>query len=156
MVYQNPDDPIGATPVTRRILDLVERHADELAKGWLAEINSDATTPTHGRFADNAELYRRGHRIFGQIGQWINQDLTRDDLQKYWTTVGEQRHVEGFPLSEIVQSLGLIRKHFWQKVETEGLLDTAADMCQAMELHNRVTLYFDRAIYFLVLGYEKS
>jgi hypothetical protein len=156
MVYQNPDDPIGATPVTRRILDIIERHCDELSTGWLNEINSDASTPTFVRYPDNEELFRHAQRIFGQLGQWINQDMTRADLQKYWTSAGEQRRLEGFPLSEIVQSMGLIRKHFWQRIESDGLLDTAADMYQAMDIHNRVTLYFDRVIYYLILGYEKS
>jgi hypothetical protein len=156
MVYQNPDDPIGATPVTKRIIDLIELHVDELTTGWLGEVSREETTPTYGRFEDNAELFRRAHRVFGQLGRWISMELTRNDIEKYWTAVGAQRRLEGFPLSEIVQSLGLIRKHFWTKVESEGLLDTAADMYQAMDLHNRVTLFFDRAIYFLVVGYEKG
>jgi len=156
MVYDDPTGRFSATPVARRIMDLIEKHADELTKSWLAEVHRDATTPTYGRFEDDAELYRRAFRVFGQLGRWINRDFSKDDIQKYWTSIGEQRRREGFPLSEIVQSLGLIRKHFWTKVETEGFLDTGADMYQAMDLHNRVTLFFDRAIYFAVVGYEKG
>jgi hypothetical protein len=154
MVYDDPNSYFSTTPVVQRIMDLIEKHADELTKSWLAEVHSDDGTPTYGSYTDDAELYRRAHRVFGQLGQWINRDVSKEDIRKYWMGVGQQRRREGFPLSEIVQSLGLIRKHFWGKVETEGLLDTSADMYQAMDLHNRVTLFFDRAIYYAVVGYE--
>jgi hypothetical protein len=156
MVYQGQNDYFSGTPVSKRIMDLIEKHADELTNGWIAEIRKDAATPTYSRFEDEKELYQRAHRVFGQLGRWINLEATKEDLQNYWTGVGQHRRREGFPLSEIVQSLGLIRKHFWAKVETEGLLDTGSDMYQAMDLHNRVTLFFDRAIYYAVLGYEKD
>ncbi len=51
-------------------------------------------------------------------------------------------------------SLSLLRRRLWQKVQSEGLLDTALDLFQAMELHNRVVLFFDRALYYAVVGYE--
>ena len=156
MVYEDPKGHFAPTPVAQRILDLIEKHADDLTKSWLAEIRQDDATPTYGSFADDAELYRRAHRVFGQLGQWINRDFSKEDIRTYWTGIGVQRRREGFPLSEIVQSLGLIRKHFWSKVETEGFLDTGSDMYQAMDLHNRVTLFFDRAIYYAVVGFEKA
>jgi hypothetical protein len=44
----------------------------------------------------------------------------------------------------------------WRKVLGEGLLDTMLDLYQAIELNNRVMLFFDRAIYFITIGYEKK
>lgn len=43
----------------------------------------------------------------------------------------------------------------WLKVLAEGLLDTVLDLNQALELSNRVVLFFDRAIYYTTVGYEK-
>jgi hypothetical protein len=39
---------------------------------------------------------------------------------------------------------------------TEGFLDTALDMYKALELNNRVILFFDRAILYTAVGYEKA
>lgn len=82
MVYEDPNGHFAPTPVAQRILDLIEKHADDLTKGWLAEIRQDDAPP--------------------------------------------------------------------------GFLDTGSDMYQAMDLHNRVTLFFDRAIYYAVVGFEKA
>jgi hypothetical protein len=48
----------------------------------------------------------------------------------------------------------ITRRHIWLKVMSEGFLDTALDMYKALELNNRVILFFDRAIHFTALGYE--
>lgn len=34
--------------------------------------------------------------------------------------------------------------------------NTALDLHKAMELSNRVVLFFDRAVYYTALGYEKE
>jgi hypothetical protein len=72
----------------------------------------------------------------------------------YWTGLGKQRRKEGFALSEILIALSLVRQRLWKKVQSEGLLDTAYDLYQAMELYNRVTLFFDSAVFYTAVGYE--
>ena len=69
---------------------------------------------------------------------------------------GAQRRKEGFALSEVIQALFLIRRTLWRKIMDEGLLDTTYDLYQAIELNDRVTLFFDRAIFFTAVGYERG
>jgi hypothetical protein len=154
MDNQGTNDYFFQTPVTKRLIELIEHHADDLTKNWIREVKKDPGTPTYAKYRDENELYQRAFRVFNQIGKWIAKDASKDEIQKYWTDLGRQRRKEGFPLSEIVQSLFLIRRHLWQKVESEGLLDTAYDLYQAMELHNQVTMFFDRAVYHAACGYE--
>ncbi|MGZ5425175.1 MAG: hypothetical protein ACXWH4_11510, partial [Candidatus Aminicenantales bacterium] len=73
----------------------------------------------------------------------------------YWTALGRQRRREGFPFSEIVLSLCHIRRLLWAKIQAAGLLDTALDLYQAMDLQRRVLVFFDRAIYYAAVGYEE-
>lgn len=49
-----------------------------------------------------------------------------------------------------------MRVHLWRKVLSEALLDTASDMNRAIELNLQVVRYFDRAIYFTIVGYMKD
>jgi hypothetical protein len=82
--------------------------------------------------------------------------ITKEEMKSYWTSLGRQRRDEGFPLSEIVLSLCHIRRVLWEKVQSEGVLDTALDLYQAMDLHQRVILFFDRAMHNMALGYEEA
>jgi len=154
MDNQGSNDYYFQTPVTKRLIDLIEHHAEDLTKSWLREIKNDPGTPTYAKYRDEKELYQRAFRVFTQLGKWIARSASKEEIQRYWTDLGRQRHKEGFPLSEIVQSLYLIRRHLWRKIEAEGLLDTSYDLIQAMELSNQVMLFFDRAIYHAACGYE--
>jgi hypothetical protein len=69
--------------------------------------------------------------------------------------LGAQRREEGFSLAEVIQALIIARRHIWLKVQSEGFLDTILDLNQAMELSNRVVLFFDRAIVYTAVGYEQ-
>ena len=41
------------------------------------------------------------------------------------------------------------------KIQAAGVLDTALDLYQAMDLQHRVLVFFDRAIYYAAVGYEE-
>ncbi len=151
---ERSNDYFGSTPVTKRLIDLIEANAGALTQSWMRSVQQDPGTPTYAKYGDEKELYQRAFRVFRQLGKWISEDTPREEMKIYWTTLGRQRRKEGFPMSEIVQSLFLIRRHLWDMVESEGLLDTAYDLYQAMELHNRVTLFFDRAVFFAACGHE--
>jgi hypothetical protein len=105
---------------------------------------------------DQKEIFKRAYRVYSQLGRWISHETTKEEMKEYWTALGRQRRKEGFPLSEIVLSLCHIRRQLWEKVQAEGFMDTALDLYQAMDLHNRVVLFFDRAIYFAAVGHEEQ
>jgi hypothetical protein len=141
------------TPASRKLVELIEKNADELTRRYLSDVQQHPRMATYRDF-DRKEIYTRAFRVYSQLGKWISQETTPDEVKGYWTALGKERREEGFPLSEIVLSLSLLRRRLWQKVQSEGLLDSALDLFQAMELHNRVVLFFDRALYYAVVGYE--
>jgi hypothetical protein len=139
--------------VSQKLVRLIEHNADELTKNWLRDIKQQTGLPTY-RSYNEKELYNRAFRVFSQLGKWISQETTKEEVRDYWTALGKQRRKEGFALSEIIHSLSFIRLHLWYKVQAEGLLDTVLDLYSAMELHNKVMIFFDRAVYYAALGYE--
>jgi hypothetical protein len=138
-----------------RLIQMIEKSADELTNRWLADVRRSAKTTTYHSFNEK-DLYQRGHRVLSHLGLWITEEIDREESRKYWINLGRERRKEGFALSEILQALALLRRNLWQKVESEGLMDTAYDFFQAMQLHDRVTHFFDRAVYYTACGYESS
>jgi len=134
-------------------VDLIERNADALSKAWLKDIQGREEMPTY-RTYDRNLLYDRAYRVFSQLGKWISNQTTKQDIAAHYTLLGAERYREGFRLSEVVQALTITRRHLWLKVLFEGLLDTALDLHGAMELNNSVVLFFDRAIFYTIQGYE--
>ena len=141
--------------ISDKLIKLIERDADQLTNNWLSNVQNHPTMPTYHAY-DKKKLYQRAFRVYSQLGKWISRETSKEDIEKYYTALGKQRRQEGFALSEVIQALIITRRHVWLKVLSEGLLDTVLDHHQALEVNNRVILYFDRAIFFTSLGYEKA
>ena len=142
------------SPASRRLVELIERSADELTNHYVESVHHDTRMPRYQGF-DRKEIFTRAYRVYSQLGKWISNETTKEEMRSYWTSLGRQRRKEGFPFSEIVLSLCHIRRLLWEKVQSDGLLDTALDLYQAIDLHHRVVLFFDRAMYFAAVGYEE-
>jgi hypothetical protein len=153
-IMETRRDAVPLTPVSRKLIDLIEHNAADLTESWLAEVRKDSGLATYHGF-DNAMLYDRAYRVYSQLEKWISFESTKEQIAADYTALGAERRREGFALSEVVRALILIRRTLWRKIMEEGFLDTAFDLYQAFELNHRVTLFFDRATYYTVRGYEE-
>jgi hypothetical protein len=149
------DNFSAPTPASEKLVNLIEHNADELTTNWLQDVCKDECTPTYHNF-DKLKLYERAFEVFSQLGRWISRETAKEEIAQHYISLGAQRREEGFPLSEVIHALILVRRHLWRKVLGEGLLDTMLDLYQAIELNNCVMLFFDRAIYYITIGYQKK
>lgn len=141
--------------VSEKLVGLIEQSADNLTKEWLADVQKHPDTPTYQKY-NPTELYKRCFTVYSQLGKWLSRETTKKEIAEYYMPMGAQRRKEGFALSEVILALIIIRRRLWIKVLNEGLLDTALELHRALELNNRVVLFFDRAIYYVAMGYEKG
>lgn len=140
------------TSVAHRLVELIEHNAGELARDWLDDVSENLKLPSYHRF-DKKELFDRAYEVYSHLGKWIAWETGRDEVAEQYIAHGAQRRRQGFELAEVIQALILMRVHLWRKVLSDGLLDTAYELNQAIELNIQVVRYFDRAIYFTIVGY---
>jgi len=50
----------------------------------------------------------------------------------------------------------LIKRHIWLHLLAEGIMTTNIEVYQALDVNNKVVLYFDRAIYIGLVGFKKA
>lgn len=142
------------TTVRQKLVDLIERNAAELTNNWLIDVRKEESLTTYHRY-ENVILFERAYRVYSQLGKWISHETSKEEVARDYMELGAERRREGFALSEVIQAIILIRRNLWRKVMDEGLLDTTLDLYQAINLNNQVNRFFDRAIYYTALGYEK-
>lgn len=142
-------------PLSKKLIDLIEKNADMLTRSWLHDVKQHGDTLTYHR-CDEKKLYDRAFAVYSHIGKWVSRETTKEDVAKYYKALGKERREEGFELAEVVYALILTKRHLWLKVLSSGMLDTALDMHQALELNNRVVLFFDRAIFYTVQGFQEE
>ena len=138
-----------------KLVSLIERNAESLAKQWLEIVRTHPGTPTFHNW-DEDQLYTRVFKVYSYLGQSISERTTREDIEREYVALGRQRFAEGFALSEVIQALIISRRVLWLKVQADGFLDTAMDLHLGLDLNNRVVLFFDRAIYYTTIGFEEA
>jgi hypothetical protein len=89
------------------------------------------------------------------MGYFLGRRLPREKLASFYKRLGEARRAEGYGVEEVVMALMLLKRHIWLFVLQEGFLTTNLELYQALELNNRVVLYFDRAIYYVAQAYSE-
>ncbi len=139
--------------LAKNLVELIERNTDTLTKRVMAEIKKHPGAKTY-RALDETKLHTRVYEVYREFNHWILDESTKEDIERVYLALGRQRKQEGFALSEVIQALIIARRHIWLIVQSEGLLDTAVDLYNAIGLVNRSILFFDRAIYFTAVGYE--
>ena len=139
--------------LSKNLVDLIERNTDILTKRVMADIKKQPGAKTY-RALDEDKLHIRVYEVYREFNHWMLDESKKEDIERVYLALGKQRKQEGFALSEVIQALIIARRHIWLLVESEGFLDTALDLRNAIDLVNRSILFFDRAIYFTSVGYE--
>jgi hypothetical protein len=136
-----------------KLVKLIEKNANQLTKNWLTDVRKHPHTKTYHDYNEE-ELYNRAFDVYSRLSKWISRETSKEEIYDHYFALGSRRRKEGFALSEVIQAMIITRRHIWLKVMSEGFLDTALDMYKALELNNRVVLFFDRAIHYTAIGYE--
>jgi hypothetical protein len=101
------------------------------------------------------ELQQRVHEIYQHLGEWLTRKTERDVELRY-TTIGERRAAQGVSLSHLMFAIIATKEHLWGYVAKEVLGDPRpVELVQEVELAELVEQFFDRAIYFAAVGYER-
>jgi len=119
----------------------------------------DVTTLQYTRSYWNVpreELQERAESICDRIGYFLGRRLPRERLASFYKRLGQTRREQGYGVEEVVMALMLLKRHVWLFVLQEGFLTTNLELYQALELNNRVVLYFDRAIYYVAQAYSEE
>jgi len=141
--------------ISQSMVELIEKNADSLAKQWLKDVRTNTNTPFYHTFNENY-LFERARSMYKNLGRWLNVATPKQETAKFYRKYGQERFREGFPLPELIYSFILFRRHLWLFILHVGFLDSAYELLRALELNNRIILFFDRAMHHMVIGYEEG
>jgi hypothetical protein len=138
-----------------KLVKLIEDNQDELTNRSLKDLQERDETKRY-RSVQPEILAERVSDVFSRLVYWLNKERRAEDLQKYYNDLGKRRFTEGIPLSEVVLAFMLLKRHLWLFITEKQFFDSTYECYQALELNNKVVLFFDRIIYFTIQGYEEE
>lgn len=137
-----------------KFVSLVEDHAELLTQRWLDEVKTNPSTAGYKKLSDEV-LSRRVYDVYKRLGEWMLQEQSGyKQTAQHFIELGRDRAKEGLHVSEVVYAFILTRVILWKYVVSAGLIDTTLDFHQALDFYQKVTNFFDKAEYFVAVGYE--
>jgi translation initiation factor 2 beta subunit (eIF-2beta)/eIF-5 len=134
------------------LVRLIESHSETLARGVAEQIVTSERTSDF-REIPPEELQQAATEVYRNLGEWLLQKTERD-IKLRFETIAIRRSHQGVRLHQFVWALMISRDHLWHFLQREACADNVVDLHGELELHRRLHQFFDRAIYYGILGYE--
>ena len=137
-----------------RLVRLIETHSNELASCLLRRVRSSEATAAYDQVPDQ-DLKDRVYEIYRHLGDWL---ITRDqfDLEERYEKIGARRANQDVPFSQLVWAIVLTKDNLWEFLKLHSEMERPVEVFGELEMLQLLDLFFDRAIYFAAIGYEKA
>ncbi len=139
--------------LSTRLVEMIQKHADQLMEGLVCKLKSDPKTPSYHHLSSN-EIFSRSDTILRNLGAWMEGNL-HDKMQHHYKEFGAFFRQQSIPLHEMVYALILTKNHLLDYARTYGLAGSVLDIYAELGLQRQLGHFFDDAIYYAALGYEK-
>ncbi len=138
-----------------RLVRLIETHSEQLARGLEQRIEDSERCSEFVEKVPPEELKQRVYDIYHHLGEWLLKK-TESEVERRYMEIGARRQRQGVSLSQVLFVIIATKEHLWEYVAKEALADRPVELFQELELFQLVEQFFDRALYFAAIGYERA
>ncbi len=140
--------------ITRKLVNLIENHCDELARVLAQRLHRSSRTAGF-LVIPREELVHATGDLYRNLGEWL-LSKTEDEIETRFVEIGKRRHAQKVPLDDVVWGIILSKETLWGYLRRESLADHALDLFNELEFMQLLDGFFDRAVYYAVRGYESA
>ena len=127
------------------MLDLLRRLGSGLEEGLGAAARACASAAS--------ALRERSLNIYRHLTAWLTS-RSEAQIDVVFEALGRQRFGEQIPLEELVYAVILTRQHVRDRVRRLNQAESAIELHYELDLDTMMGMFFDRALYATVKGYE--
>ena len=77
-------------------------------------------------------------------------------MEARYVQIGARRALQHVPLSQLVWAIVLTKENLWEFIKKEAALERPVEVFGEMEMLEWLEMFFDRAIYYAAMGYERT
>lgn len=137
-----------------RLVRLIEKHSESLSRGLSEQLRKSDRTSDY-RKIPIGEMQTAASEVYRHLAEWLLQK-TESDIAERFRYIAAQRAGEGVGLHQFVWALMLTRDYLWQFLRREAIADNIVELHGELELHRLLNQFFDRAIYYAIVGYGEA
>ncbi len=145
---------ISTNLLANKFVKLIEDNHQEIVERYMNDLLRNEKTAGY-RSLNRQMIYEIGDNVYRELSQWLSKGIQKQEIQNFYEKLGKMRLQQGVPASQVFHALVLLKRHMWLFVN-QSLENDITDYKQAVDLINRVILFFDRAIFYMLQGHEKE
>ncbi len=145
----------GEALISDALVSLVEEHAEEISRRWLAVVRGNLSTRTYTMLPPGM-VQDKAMAALSKFCSWLSGREHDDELEAFYRLLGRQRREQGFALHEVLSGLTLLKREIWSFIGERGALVDLMEVYRAMELSRRVSVFFDNALYYTARGFDED
>jgi hypothetical protein len=137
-----------------RLVRLIETHSQALAASLLDRVRNSEAALAYQHVPDQ-DLKDRVYEIYRHLGEWL---ISKDelDLDQRYRHIGARRAQQGVPFSQVAWAIVLTKDNLWEFLKRETEIERPVEVFGELEMLQLLDHFFDRAIYYAGVGYEKA
>ena len=133
----------------------IERFHEQIEEAFLEDALSKRG------LCSQSELGRKvckelAERILKEFSVKIDRKTPVEAIAEPYVEVGNRCYQDGLSFSEIVHAFILLKRHIWLFFQESNFAGQPFDVRSIVALNNRTALFFDRATYHFLVGYEQA
>lgn len=101
------------------------------------------------------EQKRYALETYSDLTNWLLAD-TESFVPEHYVDLGMRRAQQGVPFSQLFWVVCTAREHLWEYIQQECLLEDPVEFWGGVNLLRSLNQFFDRALYFTLVGYQKA
>jgi hypothetical protein len=137
-----------------KLVRLIENNSEALSASLLAKVQTSELTRSY-RNVPPEDLKERVYEIYRHLGEWLLGKGSFDIEQRY-EEIGTRRVHQGVPISELIWVIVLTKENLWEFLQKESLPERPVEAFGELEMLQLLDQFFDRAIYYASIGYERA
>jgi hypothetical protein len=138
-----------------RLVRLIEGHSDQLARNLLERVQDSDKTSTYRSQVPADELRSRVKEVYENLGEWL-LGKTESDVQRRYEEIGARRAAQNVPVAQLISAVVLTKDTLWEFLLKEAGVERPVEVFGELELLQLLDQFFDRAIYYACVGYERA
>jgi len=137
-----------------RLVRLIETHSQALAASLLLRVQESDQVRDYANVPPE-ELKQRVYEIYRHLGDWL-LGKTEFDIEKRYLEIGARRAEQQVPFSQVAMTIVLTKDNLWEFLKKESVIDRPVDVFGELEMLQLLEQFFDHAIYYAAIGYERA
>ena len=138
-----------------KLVRLIETHSDALSASLLTKVQTSELTRSY-RNVPPEDLKERVYEIYRHLGEWLLGKSASFDIEQRYEEIGTRRVHQGVPISELIWVIILTKENLWEFLQRESLPERPIEAFGELEMLQLLDQFFDRAIYYASVGYERA